>query len=155
VISYCSSTLFIDSTVHQHCSLQSTVIVRSLFLTHSESDSGSVWRLRSLLRPETTGKNSQQLGSRFDLHKSLFGAGTFPVAVQQRFKTHFQPNSSHIRVLETFGVTSELVNWIFLMGFYFCGQYIYTDGDDNKVERDMYVVIPYFRDSNNHDGHER
>ena len=31
------------------------------------------------------------------------------------------------------------------MGFYFCGKYIYTDDDENEVERDMYAALPYFR----------
>ena len=31
------------------------------------------------------------------------------------------------------------------MGFYFCGKYIYTDGDEKEVERDMYAALPYFR----------
>ena len=33
---------------------------------------------------------------------------------------------------------------IFFMSFYFCGIYIHTDGDDKKVERDMYAAISYF-----------
>ena len=41
------------------------------------------------------------------------------------------------------------------MGFYFCSRCIYTDGDDKKVERDMYAVIPYFWGSNNHDEYEK
>ena len=27
------------------------------------------------------------------------------------------------------------------MGFYFCGKYIYTDGDEEEVERGMYVAF--------------
>ena len=30
------------------------------------------------------------------------------------------------------------------MKFYFCGKYIYTNGDKKKVERDMYATLPYF-----------
>jgi len=41
------------------------------------------------------------------------------------------------------------------MSFYFCGRYIYTDGDDKEVERDMYAAIPYIRGSNDHDGYEK
>ena len=40
------------------------------------------------------------------------------------------------------------------MKFYFCGKYIYIDGDENKIERDMYAV-PYFQDSDNHIGYEK
>ena len=40
------------------------------------------------------------------------------------------------------------------MRFYFCGKYIYTDGDE-EVERDMYVAIPYFQGSNDQDGYEK
>ena len=39
------------------------------------------------------------------------------------------------------------------MSFYFYGKYIYTEGDEKEVEWDMYVTIPYFRDS--HDGYEK
>ena len=38
------------------------------------------------------------------------------------------------------------------MSSYFCGKYIYTDGDEKEVEQDMYVFIPYFWDS--HDEYE-
>ena len=31
------------------------------------------------------------------------------------------------------------------MKFYFCDKYIYIDGDENKVERDMYVLSHIFR----------
>ena len=41
------------------------------------------------------------------------------------------------------------------MGFYFCGKYIYTDGDKKEVERDMYAALPYFQGSNDHDGYEK
>ena len=40
------------------------------------------------------------------------------------------------------------------MRFYFCGKYIYTNGDKKEVERNMYAVLPYFRSSNNLDGYE-
>ena len=30
------------------------------------------------------------------------------------------------------------------MGFYFCDKYIYTDGDEKEVKRDMYAALPYF-----------
>jgi len=30
------------------------------------------------------------------------------------------------------------------MGFYFYGKYIYTDGDEQEIEKDMYAVLPYF-----------
>jgi len=30
------------------------------------------------------------------------------------------------------------------MGFYFYGWYIYIEGDEKEVERDMYVAIPCF-----------
>jgi len=33
--------------------------------------------------------------------------------------------------------------------------YIYTDGDDKKVERDMYAAIPYFQGSHNRYGYEK
>ena len=29
------------------------------------------------------------------------------------------------------------------MRFYFCGKYIYSDGDEKEVERDMYEALPY------------
>ena len=29
------------------------------------------------------------------------------------------------------------------MGFYFCGKYIYTDGDEKEVE--MYAALPFFQ----------
>jgi len=32
--------------------------------------------------------------------------------------------------------------------------HIYTDGDDKKVERDMYAAITYFQDFNDHDGYK-
>ena len=44
------------------------------------------------------------------------------------------------------------MHWIFYIGFYFWGKYIYTDGDEKEVERDMYAALPYFQDS--HDGYE-
>ena len=40
------------------------------------------------------------------------------------------------------------------MDFYFCVKYIYTDGDEKKVERDMYVALLCFRGSNDHIGYE-
>ena len=40
------------------------------------------------------------------------------------------------------------------MGFYFCGKYIYTGGDEKEVERDMYAILSYFRGSNDQDGYE-
>ena len=30
------------------------------------------------------------------------------------------------------------------MGFYFCGRYLYTNGDENEDEWDMYAAIRYF-----------
>jgi len=36
-----------------------------------------------------------------------------------------------------------------------CERYINTDTDGKKVERDMYAAIPYFWDSNDHDGYEK
>ena len=41
------------------------------------------------------------------------------------------------------------------MKFYFCGKYIYTDGDEKEVEGDMYAALPYFRGSNDLDGYEK
>ena len=41
------------------------------------------------------------------------------------------------------------------MDFYFCGRYIYTNGDNKEVERDMYAAISYFRGSNDHNGYEK
>ena len=41
------------------------------------------------------------------------------------------------------------------MGFYFCGKYIYTDGDEKEVERDMYAALPYFRGFYDQDGYEK
>ena len=41
------------------------------------------------------------------------------------------------------------------MGFYFCGKYIYTDGDEKEVEWDMYVALPYFQGSNDQDEYEK
>ena len=41
------------------------------------------------------------------------------------------------------------------MKFYFCGKYVYTDGDEKEVERDMYVALPYFWGSNDHDEYEK
>ena len=32
------------------------------------------------------------------------------------------------------------------MRFYFCEKYIYTDGDEKEVERDMHAALLYFRD---------
>ena len=32
---------------------------------------------------------------------------------------------------------------------------IYTDGDEKKVERDMYAAISYFRGSTDLDGYEK
>jgi len=40
------------------------------------------------------------------------------------------------------------------MGFYFCGQYIYTDGDEKEVEWDTYKALSYFRGSHDHYGYE-
>jgi len=40
------------------------------------------------------------------------------------------------------------------MKFYFCERYIITDANDRKLEWDMYVDIPYYRDSNDHYGYE-
>ena len=31
------------------------------------------------------------------------------------------------------------------MEIYFCGKYIYIDGDEKEVERDMYASLPYFQ----------
>ena len=41
------------------------------------------------------------------------------------------------------------------MGFYFCDKYIYTDGDEKEVERDMYATLSYFRGFNDQDGCEK
>ena len=41
------------------------------------------------------------------------------------------------------------------MRFYFYGKYIYTDGDENEVEKDMYAALPYFRDFYDQDGYEK
>ena len=41
------------------------------------------------------------------------------------------------------------------MGFYFCGRYIYIDGDEKEVERGMYAAISCFRGSHNRDGYEK
>jgi len=40
------------------------------------------------------------------------------------------------------------------MSFYICGKYIYTDGDEKEVERDIYAALSYFRGSNDHIGYE-
>jgi len=41
------------------------------------------------------------------------------------------------------------------MNFYFCGKYIYTDGDEKEVERDMYAALSYFRDYDDQYGYEK
>ena len=41
------------------------------------------------------------------------------------------------------------------MRFYFCGKYIYTDGDEKEVEKDMYATLSYFRGSNDQYGYEK
>ena len=41
------------------------------------------------------------------------------------------------------------------MGFYFCGRYIYNDGDEKKVEWDMYAAMSCFRGSHDRDGYEK
>ena len=41
------------------------------------------------------------------------------------------------------------------MNFYFSEKYINTEADDKKVERNMYVTIPYFRGSDNQYGYEK
>ena len=78
-------------------------------------------------------KISQFFSSRSDLPKLLFSVETVPAAVQQHFITRFQPESNNIGIVETFGVISELMNWTFLMGFYFCGQDIHIEGEDKEM----------------------
>jgi len=41
------------------------------------------------------------------------------------------------------------------MRFYICGYYIYTDGDEKDVERNMYAALLYFQGSNDHDEYEK
>jgi len=41
------------------------------------------------------------------------------------------------------------------MRFYFCGKYIYTDGDEKEVERDMNAALPYFRGFYDRDGYKK
>ena len=41
------------------------------------------------------------------------------------------------------------------MRFYFCDRYIYTYGNEEEVERDMYAAIPYFLGSDDHYGYEK
>jgi len=41
------------------------------------------------------------------------------------------------------------------MRFYFYDKYIYSDGDEKEVERDMYATLSYFRGSNDHNGYEK
>ena len=45
------------------------------------------------------------------------------------------------------------MSWTF--SFYFCGRYIYTDGDDKEIEQDMYAAISYFQASNDHARYEK
>ena len=40
------------------------------------------------------------------------------------------------------------------MGFYFCGQYIHTNGDPKEVEWKMYAAVPTFRDFYDRYGYE-
>ena len=42
---------------------------------------------------------------------------------------------------------------ILFMGFYFCGKYIYTDGDAKEIERYMYSSLLYFRGPKDDDGY--
>ena len=41
------------------------------------------------------------------------------------------------------------------MRFCFCGKYIYTDGDEKEIERDMYAALSYFRSFYDQDGYEK
>ena len=41
------------------------------------------------------------------------------------------------------------------MRFYFYSKYVYTDGDEKEVERDMHAAFRYFRGSNDHDEYEK
>ena len=41
------------------------------------------------------------------------------------------------------------------MRFYFCGKYIYTDGNEKEVERDMYAALSYFRGFYNQNGYKK
>ena len=41
------------------------------------------------------------------------------------------------------------------MKFYFYDKYIYSDGDEEEIKRDMYAALPYFRGSNDQDGYEK
>ena len=43
---------------------------------------------------------------------------------------------------------------VLFIGFYFCGKYIYTDGDEKEVKRDMYADLPYFWGFYDQDGYE-
>ena len=67
------------------------------------------------------------------------------------FSTRFESSSSHWDSWITF----DLYVLNIFMKFYFCGKYIYTNGHEKDVERDMYAALPYFRDSNDHDGYEK
>ena len=51
------------------------------------------------LSPGSTGKISQQLDSRFDLHKPVLGAGTVPVTEDQCFRPRFLSDLSLIRAV--------------------------------------------------------
>ena len=73
-------------------------------------------------------------------------------AFQTPFSAWFEPSSSRWDSW----VTSDLYALNFLHEFfYFCGKHIYTEGDEKEVERNMYAVLSYFRDSDDHYGYEK
>jgi len=41
------------------------------------------------------------------------------------------------------------------MRFYFCDKYIYTDGDEKEIERDMYAALSYFWSFYHQHGYEK
>ena len=41
------------------------------------------------------------------------------------------------------------------MGFYFCDKYIYSDGDEKEVERNMYATLSYLQGSKDHVVYEK
>jgi len=36
------------------------------------------------------------------------------------------------------------MHWILFIGFYFCEKYIYANGDEKEIKRDMYAALSYF-----------
>jgi len=104
--------------------------------------------LPEALDPKLSSRDTERISKHSDI-KSNFHKLVFDVDIVLTTEFGVSDPVSNlncpIRAVELLGVISELMHWIYFLGFYFCNRHIHTKGDPKQVENDMYDdVLTFF-----------